>query len=290
MVKSAVVKGIGKAVKGSRGTAVKAEGKTKGQRILDMVNATSGGKAKAESEFGKPAVAQAIRRAASSKAREAAKATKETDKKINERGVGAMPALKRRKMTRQQKAEAAYKRVVKANKPVNLKKAMKDYLDAGGKISTLPPKKVKQYREEMEKELRGQTDRGRRERLKEATDKNKQRKARQLTQGRESDEAFEARMSREARQGGGADVGRRRAQRGSVSDPLYDLEVGQANRALRGRDELEPRELTEVIRKKGGTVKLRKGGSTVKKPKKKTANKPRGVGCATRGYGKAMNK
>lgn len=289
MVKSAIVKGIGKAVKGSRGTAVKAEGKTKGQRILDMVNATSGGKAKAESEFGKPAVAQAIRRAASSKAREAAKATKETDKKISERGVGAMPALKRRKMTRQQKAEAAYKRVLKANKPVNLKKAMKDYLDAGGKTSTLPPKKVKQYREEMEKELRGQTDRGSRERLKEATDKKKQRKARQLTQGRESDEAFEARMAREARQGGGADVGRRRAQRGSVPDPLYDLEVGQANRALRGRDELEP-DLTEVFRKKGGTVKLRKGGSTVKKPKKKTANKPRGVGCATRGYGKAMNK
>ena len=289
MVKSAIGKGIGKAVKGSRGTAVKAEGKTKGQRILDMVNATSGGKAKAESEFGKPAVAQAIRRAASSKAREAAKATKETDKKISERGVGAMPALKRRKMTRQQKAEAAYKRVLKANKPVNLKKAMKDYLDAGGKTSTLPPKKVKQYREEMEKELRGQTDRGSRERLKEATDKKKQRQARRLTQGRESDEAFEARMAREARQGGGADVGRRRAQRGSVPDPLYDLEVGQANRALRGRDELEP-DLTEVFRKKGGTVKLRKGGSTVKKPKKKTANKPRGVGCATRGYGKAMNK
>jgi len=289
MVKAAIVKGIGKAVKGSRGTAVKAEGKTKGQRILDMVNATSGGKAKAESEFGKPAVAQAIRRAASSKAREAAKATKETDKKISKRGVGAMPALKRRKMTRQQKAEAAYKRVLKANKPVNLKKSMKDYLDAGGKISTLPPKKVKQYREEMEKELRGQTDRGRRERLKEATDKKKQRQARRLTQGRESDEAFEARMAREARQGGGADVGRRRAQRGSVSDPLYDLELGQANRALRGQDKLES-DLTEVFRKKGGTVKLRKGGSTVKKPKKKTANKPRGVGCATRGYGKAMNK
>ena len=153
-------------------------------------------------------------------------------------------------------------------------KSVDDFIKAGGKITTVPKDKAQVYRAEMEKELRGGTSVPRRERLKDATDPKKLRQARKLSEGRESTEAFEARMSREARQGGGRDVGRKSAQRGSAPDPMFEYEASQASRLMRGEGSA-PMSIDDKMkligRKKGGKV-----------------SKPRGVGCAVRGYGKAM--
>jgi len=222
-----------------------------------------GKKGAAEKDFGKRAVAQVIRR-------DKAKAEKEMAKRVADK-AGAMPSIKKEKMSKQQKATAAFKRAEAKAK----------------KLKDTPPKKPVQVQkvkskeaqamldDEMRRELRGETVKARRERLKKATDKKKQRKARKLTEGRESSEEFEARMSREARQGGGQDVGRRKANRGSASDPLYEYEAGQASSFLRGKDkpfldEYEKDLVDIVSRKKGGKVS------------------PRGCGKALRGYGKAM--
>ena len=259
-----LAKGIAQIVKGTRGSAVKASGPTKAENIMKLVD--KGNKDKAIAEYGKQAVAQAVRRAT-------AKAEKEKAKKIAERPkVQSMSSVKRNKMSKQEKATAAYKRIEKANSKAAIVNSVDDFIKAGGKIQTVPANKAKVYREEMEAELKGQTARSRRERIKEATDKKKQRKARKLTQGRESDEAFESRMSREARAGGVEDVGRKRSQRGSASDPLYDYERGQAADFLRGKDKPFMDEYERMTSfKKGGKI-----------------SKPKGCGAATRGYGKAM--
>jgi hypothetical protein len=259
-----LAKGIAQVVKGTRGSAVKASGPTKAENIMKLVD--KGNKDKAIAEYGKQAVAQAVRRAT-------AKAEKEKAKKIAERPkVQSMSSFKRNKMSKQEKATAAYKRIEKANSKAAIVNSVDDFIKAGGKIQTVPANKAKVYREEMEAELKGQTARSRRERIKQATDKKKQRKARKLTQGRESDEAFESRMSREARAGGVEDVGRKRSQRGSAPDPMYDYERGQAADFLRGKDKPFMDEYERMMSfKKGGKI-----------------SKPKGCGAATRGYGKAM--
>ena len=264
--KKKIVKAIADVVKGTRGSAVKSSGPTKGEKILKMVSNKQ--QAKAEAEFGKPAVRQALRRqqAAADKAKQA---------KIAETpSVQAMSSVKRNKMTRQEKATRAFNKVKKATSKQQIVKSVDDFLKAGGKITTVPAAKAKVYRAEMEKELRGGTSVPRRERLKEATDPKKLRQARKLSEGRESTEAFEARMAREARQGGGRDVGRKSAQRGSAPDPMFEYEAGQASRLMRGEGSA-PMSIDDKMkligRKKGGKV-----------------SKPRGVGCAVRGYGKAM--
>lgn len=219
----------------------------------------SGTTAEAVKKFGKRPVYQVLRRDQAAK-----------DKAVKAK-AGAMPSVKKEKMSKDAKAKAAYERAkrkadklkeVKSKKPVKVKR-VKDSATQ------------KKLDEEMRRELKGETVKSRRERIKKASNPKKRRKAAQLTQGRETSADFEARMSREARQGGGTDVGRKKANRGSSSDPLYDYEAGQASSFLRGKDkpfmdEYE-KELTELInRNKGGSV--------------------RGVGCAKRGYGKAMTK
>ena len=264
--KAKVVKKIAEIVKGTRGSAVKASGPTKGEKILKMVSNKQ--QAKAEAEFGKPAVRQAIRRQA--EAAEKAKQAK-IDKTPN---VQAMSSVKRKKMTRQEKAARAYKKVQEATSKQKIVQSVDDFLKAGGKLTTVPADKAKVYRAEMERELRGGTSVSRRERLKKATDHKKLRKARKLSEGRESSEAFEARMAREANQGGGQDVGRRRAQRGSAPDPMFEYEASQAARLMRGEGDA-PMSVYDRMKMIG-----RKIGGKV--------SKPRGVGCATGGYGKAM--
>jgi len=222
----------------------------------------SGTRAAAEKTFGKRAVSQELRRMAD-------KLKKEKDKKIAKK-AGAAGSIKKQKMTKQEKATAAFKRSeakrkklkeVKPKKPVKVKRVVSK--EAQAKLD-----------KEMAEELKGRTVSSRRKRIKEATDPKKRRKARKLTEGRESSEAFEARMSREARQGGGRDVGSRGAQRGSSPDPMFEYEASQASRLMRGEGDapmtVDDR-MKMIGRKKGGKV-----------------SKPRGVGCATRGYGKAM--
>ena len=80
-------------------------------------------------------------------------------------------------------------------------------------------------------------------------------------------------MAREARQGGVEDVGRRRAQRGSARDPLFEYERGQANRLLRGQDEA-PMSVDDIMKMYSG----KKRGGTL----------GRGMGKALRGGGKVM--
>lgn len=219
----------------------------------------SGTTAAAVKKFGKRPVYQVLRRDQAAK-----------DKAVKAK-AGAMPSIKKEKMSRDAKAKAAYERSkkkaeklkeVKSKKPVKVKK-VKDSATQ------------KKLDDEMRRELKGETVKARRDRIKKASNPKKRRKAAQLTEGRETSADFEARMSREARQGGGTDVGKKKANRGSGSDPLYEYEAGQASSFLRGKDkpfmdEYE-KELTELInRNKGGSV--------------------RGVGCAKRGYGKAMTK
>ncbi len=78
-------------------------------------------------------------------------------------------------------------------------------------------------------------------------------------------------MSREARAGGVEDVGRRRSQRGSARDPLFDYERSQANRLLRGQDQA-PMTVDDMIKMYEG----RKAGGGIQ----------RGMGAALRGGGK----
>tara|TARA_B110000977_G_scaffold148495_1_gene188291 strand:- start:960 stop:1706 length:747 start_codon:yes stop_codon:yes gene_type:complete len=228
----------------------------------------SGTKAAAEKTFGKRAVSQELRRMA-------VRLKKERDAKIAEK-AGAMQSIKKKKMTKQEKATAAFKRSeakrkkqteTKAKKPVKVKRVVSK--EAQAKLD-----------KEMAEELKGRTVKSRRERIKKATNPKKRRKAKQLTEGRESSEAFESRMSREARQGGGRDVGSKGAQRGSSPDPMFEYEASQASRLMRGEGDA-PMTVDDRMkmlgRKKGGSIN-----------KKKTNKKPRGVGCATRGYGKAM--
>jgi len=231
-----------------------------------------GTKDAAEKQFGKRPVAQELRRIEKA-------AAKEKDVKIAEK-AGAMQSVKKQKMSKQEKATKAYKRVQKAVSKQQIVKSVEDFISAGGKISKVPKDKAAVYRKEMEEELKGRTVPAKRERIKSATDRKKLRQARKLTEGRESSEAFESRMSREARQGGGRDVGSRGAQRGSSPDPMFEYEASQASRLMRGEGDapmtVDDR-MKMIGRKKGGKVS-----------KKKTQGKPRGVGCATRGYGKAM--
>jgi len=210
-------------------------------------------------KFGKRPVYQVLRRDQAAK-----------DKAVKAK-AGAMPSIKKEKMSKEAKAKAAYERSkkkaekikeIKSKKPVKVKRVK-------------GPATQRMLDDEMKRELKGETVKARRDRIKKASNPKKRRKAAQLTEGRETSADFEARMSREARQGGGSDVGKKKANRGSSSDPLYEYEAGQASSFLRGKDkpfmdEYE-KELTELInRNKGGSV--------------------RGVGCAKRGYGKAMTK
>ena len=227
-----------------------------------------GSKNQAIKQFGARAVAQELRRltAAAEKVKQA--------KIADTPNVQAMGSVQAKKMTRQEKAARAYKKVQEATSKQKIVQSVDDFLKAGGKLTTVPANKTKVYRAEMERELRGGTSVSRRERLKKATDPKKLRQARKLSEGRESSEAFEARMAREARQGGGQDVGRRRAQRGSAPDPMFEYEASQAARLMRGEGDA-PMSVDDRMKMIG-----RKIGGKV--------SKPRGVGCATRGYGKAM--
>jgi hypothetical protein len=229
-----------------------------------------GSKNQAIKQFGARAVAQELRRLAA--AAEKVKQAKIADTP----NVQAMGSVQAKKMTAQEKATRAFNKVQRATSKQEIVKSVDDFIKAGGKITTVPKDKAQVYRAEMEKELRGGTSVPRRERLKEATDPKKLRQARKLSEGRESTEAFEARMAREARQGGGRDVGRKSAQRGSAPDPMFEYEAGQASRLMRGEGSA-PMSIDDKMkligRKKGGKV-----------------SKPRGVGCAVRGYGKAMTK
>ena len=66
---------------------------------------------------------------------------------------------------------------------------------------------------------------------------------------------------------------RRRAQRGSARDPLFEYERGQANRLLRGQDEA-PMSVDDIMKMYSG----KKRGGTL----------GRGMGKALRGGGKVM--
>lgn len=231
---------------------------------------------KAEKEFGKRPVAQEMRRMAekAKKEKEAAKKMraegKATGKKAETRaksGKGAEGTRKAAKKSKQQKAREAFERSEKKRKA---QKVVPSKTTVGIKR---PTKKLQeQMDKEMAEELKGRTVRSRRERIKKATDPKKLRKARRLSEGRESAEAFEARMAREARSGGVEDVGRRRAQRGSAPDPLFQYERSQAAGLMRGDGEV-PMTVDEMMkmmggRKKGGTLgrgmgKALRGGGTV---------------------------
>ena len=235
----------------------------------------AGKKAKAEEKFGKRAVAQEARRMAAkakkqkeqaAKLKSEAKATSKKQSKIAKSSAGAEGARRATKKTRQQKAEAAFK------KSEEKRKSLKEVQGPRPKPKTVKDKKTQAKLDaEMKAELEGKTPRSRRERIKAATKPKDRRRAKKLTQGRESDEAFEARMSREARAGGVEDVGRRRSQRGSARDPLFDYERSQANRLLRGQDQA-PMTVDDMIKMYEG----RKAGGGIQ----------RGMGAALRGGGK----
>ncbi len=98
-------------------------------------------------------------------------------------------------------------------------------------------------------------------------------------QENETGEEFMRRMGREAEQGG---VGTGR--RFSDGDPGYARE--QIDSMMRG-EYRSPEETTkDVLEMMGESVGRRKKGGKV--AKKKSSSKPRGVGCAMRGYGRAM--
>ena len=261
-------------VKGSRGAAVKAAIPTKQDKIMNLVNA--GKRDEAKAEYGAQAVRQAESRANKARPAELKKAAKEeakTIEKINKSGAGTARTMKKEKTSKQRKAENAYRRIQEANSKAKVVQSVDDFIKAGGKIEKVPAEKAAVYRAEMEMELKGKTSRAARNRIKDATIKKKARQAKKLTQGRESDADFEARMAREARAGGVEDVGRRRSQRGSAPDPMYDYERSQAESFLRGRDKPFMDEYERL-------TSFKKGG--------KIGTRPRGVGKALRGYGKAM--
>lgn len=98
-------------------------------------------------------------------------------------------------------------------------------------------------------------------------------------QEQETGEEFMRRMGREAEQGG---VGTGR--RFSDGDPGYARE--QIDSMMRG-EYSSPEETTkDVLEMMGESVGRRKKGGKV--AKKKSSSKPRGVGMALRGYGRAM--
>lgn len=98
-------------------------------------------------------------------------------------------------------------------------------------------------------------------------------------QEQETGEEFMRRMGREAEQGG---VGTGR--RFSDGDPGYARE--QIDSMMRG-EYRSPEETTkDVLEMMGESVGRRKKGGKV--AKKKSSSKPRGVGMALRGYGRAM--
>lgn len=243
------------------------------------------GKAAANKQFGKKVVDSAVKsekakeRFAKAQIRAKKKETSERktkDKKVAEKGAGAMGVRRRQKMTREQKAKAAFEKFEKATSKIKKTESIKDFLKRGGEISELPRSMQAFYRKEVEKELKGQTSRPLRELRKEQTNKKKARQARKLTEGKETTEEFERRMAREAQAGGVEDVGPRRSQRGSQRDPLYEYERSQAAAFLRGKDspqsESEVKDLVEMFttRKKGGTLgrgmgKALRGGGKVSK-------------------------
>jgi len=274
-------------VKGSRGAAVKAAIPTKQDKIMNLVNA--GKRDEAKAEYGAQAVRQAESRANKARPAELKKAAKEeakTIEKINKSGAGTSRTMKKEKTSKQRKAENAYRRIQEANSKAKVVQSVDDFIKAGGKIEKVPAEKAAVYRAEMEMELKGKTSRAARNRIKDATIKKKARQAKKLTQGRESDADFEARMALEARKGGVEDVGRRRSQRGSAPDPMYDYERSQAESFIRGRNkpEMGEDEYSDFIKELSGVLGFKKGG----KIKKQSTARLRGVGKALRGYGKAM--
>lgn len=112
----------------------------------------------------------------------------------------------------------------------------------------------------------------------------------------ETQAEFEARMEKEARQGG---VKSARGRGAEPLEPQYDLTPDQANDALRGRlnvggdeaaEAAEP-DLVDLIKKY--SVGRKAGGMVTSSKKMKSVpstSKPRGVGIALRGWGKAMKK
>lgn len=105
---------------------------------------------------------------------------------------------------------------------------------------------------------------------------------------------FDARMEKEANQTGVKSAKGRGAE---PLEPQYDLTSDQANDALRGRIKLDGDEAAEAVEpdlvdllKKYSTGR-KSGGSLYSKNKSNpSAAKPRGVGVALRGWGKAMKK
>jgi len=266
-----VISAVTNLIKGSRGEAVKSSAPTKQDKIMSLISA--GKKNEAKAEYGSQAVRQAESRAKAAELKKAAKEEANTIKKINKSNAGTPRTMKKEKASKQSKAEAAYRRLQEANSKAKVVQSVDDFIKAGGKIEKVPAEKAAVYRAEMEMELKGKTSRAARNRIKDATIKKKARQAKKLTQGRESDADFEARMALEARKGGVEDVGRRRSQRGSAPDPLYDYERSQAESFLRGRDKPFMDEYERL-------TSFKKGG--------KIGTRPRGVGKALRGYGKAM--
>tara|TARA_R110002020_G_scaffold438712_1_gene649194 strand:+ start:54 stop:650 length:597 start_codon:yes stop_codon:yes gene_type:complete len=77
---------------------------------------------------------------------------------------------------------------------------------------------------------------------------------------------------------------------------LTDSDVGYGSKKLGAGtlDNYSPQQLKELRRKAmlGSEVKRKKGGKIIKSKTKKNkkSGRPKGVGCATRGYGKAMKR
>ena len=255
-------------------------GKTEILKLIKEV-----GKAAANKQFGKKTVDAVVK---SEKAKERftkaqirVKKKNESekklrDKKVKEKGAGAMGVRRRQKMRAEDRAKAAYEKFEKATSKIKKTESIKDFLKRGGEISELPRSMQSFYRKEVEKELKGQTSKPLRELRQSQTNRKKRRQARKLTEGKETTEEFERRMSQEARAGGVEDVGPRRSQRGSQRDPLYEYERSQAAAFLRGKDspqsESNIQDLVEMFttKKKGGTLgrgmgKALRGGGKVSK-------------------------
>jgi len=208
------------------------------------------------------------------------KGKKEAVKKYGEEAVkGARKQMQRDAREAYKKKERAKKKGASATKktPTGSRKARK-----------LTPKTSKaKQREQLGKGMRGRSDeaettvvsKGKRGKV--ATKEGMTRKrARDMIskQENETGEEFMRRMGREAQQGG---VGTGR--RFSDGDPGYARE--QIDSMMRG-EYRSPEETTkDVLEMMGESVGRRKKGGKVAKKK---SSRPRGVGMALRGYGRAM--
>ena len=196
-------------------------------------------------------------------------------------------AVKDAKKQMQRDAREAYKKKERAKKKGA--SAPKKTPTGTRKARKLTPKTSKaEQRKELGKGMRGRPDEAettvvpKRTRGKVTAKEGMTRKrARDMVsrQENETGEEFMSRMGREAQQGG---VGTGR--RFSDGDPGYARE--QIDSMMRG-EYGSPEETTkDVLEMMGESVGRRKKGGKV--AKKKSSAKPRGVGTALRGYGRAM--